>query len=68
MWKLFDVNTKEKMAEAYSKELEIYKDNMRIYKESLTEEQKDVLLRAKYDALEQKSKRKLKKVCIDHSY
>ncbi|VVC29009.1 High mobility group box domain [Cinara cedri] len=61
MWKLFDVNTKEKMTEAYGKELVKYKENMKNYKESLTDEQKNELFRAKYEALEQKTKRKLKK-------
>lgn len=64
MWKIFDVNTKEKMTEAYSKKLEQYKESMRIYKESLTDEQKNELFRAKYEALAQKAKRKIKKVSI----
>lgn len=64
MWKLFDVNTKEKMSEAYNAKLEQYKESMKMYKESLTEDQKNELFQAKYEALEQKTKRKLKKVSI----
>jgi len=64
MWKQFDTNTKEKMAEIYNKELEKYKEGMQAYKESLTEDQKDELFRMKYEQIEQKSKRKLKKVWI----
>lgn len=64
MWKQFDVDAKKKMNDEYSIEFEKYKENMKIYKESLTNDQKNELFRRKYEQVEQRTKRKLKKVCI----
>lgn len=63
MWKNFDVDAKTKMTEVYSKELQKYKENLKIYNDSLTNDQKNELFRLKYVQLEQKAKRKLKRVC-----
>jgi len=63
MWKNFDVDTKTKMTEIYNNELQKYKESIKIYKENLTDDQKNELFRIKYVQLEQKTKRKLKKVC-----
>lgn len=64
MWKQFDVDAKKKMTDVYNIEYEKYKENMKLYKESLTNDQKNELFRRKYKQVEQKTKRKLKKVCI----
>lgn len=64
MWKNLNADTKEKMTEMYSRELEKYKEGINLYKQSLTEDQKNELFRVKYEQLEQKTKRKLKKVII----
>lgn len=64
MWKQFDVDAKKKMTDVYNIEYEKYKENMKLYKESLTNDQKNELFRRKYEQVEQKTKRKLKKVCI----
>jgi transcription factor A len=61
MWKNLNADTKEKMTEMYSRELEKYKEGINLYKQSLTEDQKNELFRVKYEQLEQKTKRKLKK-------
>jgi len=63
MWKNFDVDTKTKMTEIYNKEFQKYKESIKIYKENLTDDQKNELFRIKYVQLEQRTKRKLKKVC-----
>lgn len=62
MWKSYDENTKKEMAEVYSQELEQYKESMKTYKQSLTNDQKNELSRIKFEQLEQKTKRKFKKV------
>lgn len=64
MWKNFDVDSKNKMNEIYIKELEQYREGVIAYKESLTEDQKNELFRVKYEEVELKAKRKLKRVCI----
>lgn len=64
MWKNYDIDSKNKMNEIYIKELEQYKEDVIAYKESLTEDQKNELFRIKYEEVEQKAKRKLKKVCM----
>lgn len=63
MWKNFDANTKEKMAEIYHNELEKYKEDIKLYNDNLTEDQKNEIFRKKYEVLENKTKRKAKKVC-----
>lgn len=50
------------MTEIYNKELEQYKDNVKVFNQSLTVDQKNELFRVKYEQLEQRTKRKLKKV------
>nr|BAH71254.1 ACYPI008934 [Acyrthosiphon pisum] len=60
-WKDFDDNTKKKMTDIYNKELEQYKDSMKVFNESLTVDQKNELFRVKYEQIEQRTKRKLKK-------
>lgn len=67
MWKDFDVDNKKKMTESYLQELQHYKEGMNIFKNSLTEDQKNELFRKKYEQLEQKSKRRLKKVCTNYN-
>lgn len=64
MWKNYDVDLKNKMNEIYIKELEQYKEGITAYKQSLTEDQKNELFRVKYEEVEQKTKRRLKKVCM----
>lgn len=64
MWKQFDIDAKKKMNDMYHIEFEKYKENMKTYKESLTNDQKNELFRRKYEQVEQKTKRKLKKACI----
>lgn len=61
MWRQFDVDAKKKMTEMYNIELEKYKENMKNYKESLTDDQRNELFRIKYQQVEQKTKRKLKR-------
>ncbi|KAL4142655.1 hypothetical protein QTP88_005070 [Uroleucon formosanum] len=60
-WKDFDNNTKKKMTDIYNKELEQYKDSIRAFNENLTVDQKNELFRVKYEQIEQRTKRKLKK-------
>lgn len=62
MWKNIDADSKQKMNEIYGKELEQYKESIKSYKQSLTEDQKNELFRVKYEQIEQRTKRKLKKV------
>lgn len=63
-WKDFDGDAKKKMTDIYNKELEQYKDNMKVFNHSLTVDQKNELFRVKYEQIEQRTKRKLKKVCL----
>ncbi|XP_025410455.1 transcription factor A, mitochondrial [Sipha flava] len=65
MWKNVDSENKQKMNEVYNKELEKYKKNVELYKQSLTEDQKNELFRLKYEQIEQRTKRKLKKELKD---
>jgi len=51
------------MNDIYNKELEQYKDNMKVFNQNLTVDQKNELFRVKYEQIEQRTKRKLKKVC-----
>lgn len=62
MWKTYDEAIKNKMNEEFKHELEIYKQNNLAYKENLTDLQKFEVMRVKYEEMEQKTKRKLKKV------
>lgn len=50
------------MTDIYNKELEQYKDSIKDYNQSLTTDQKNELFRVKYEQMEQRTKRKLKKV------
>jgi len=50
------------MTDIYNKELEQYKDSMKAFNENLTVDQKNELFRVKYEQIEQRTKRKLKKV------
>jgi len=52
------------MNDIYNKELEQYKDSMKVYNQSLTIDQKNELFRVKYEQIEQRTKRKLKKVYL----
>jgi molybdopterin synthase catalytic subunit len=65
MWKNVDSENKQKMNEVYNKELEKYKKNVELFKQSLTEDQKNELFRLKYEQIEQRTKRKLKKVIFN---
>lgn len=65
MWKSYDENTKKKMTEIYNQKLEQYKEGMKTYKQSLSDDQKNELFRLKYEQLEQKTRRKFKKVCLN---
>lgn len=65
MWKNIDVDDKKKMNEIYNKELEQYKKSVELYKQNLTEDQKNELFRIKYEQIEQRTKRKLKKVMLN---
>lgn len=66
MWKNYDIDLKKKLNDNYMKELGQYKEGIIAYNQSLTEEQKNELFRAKYEKVEQKTKRKLKKVNIGY--
>ncbi|XP_050546342.1 transcription factor A, mitochondrial [Daktulosphaira vitifoliae] len=61
LWKDVDVDSKNEMNEIYRKELEQYKQDIESYKKNLTKEQKDEIMRAQYDEIESKMKRKMKK-------
>jgi len=50
------------MADIYNKELEQYKESIKAFNQSLTVDQKNELFRLKYEQIELRTKRKLKKV------
>lgn len=62
MWKNCDINTKKQFSEIYNKEFAKYKENIKLYYENLTDDQKNELSQEKYEQVEQKTRRKLKKV------